>query len=105
MTPDRTLDGLPIRDELAPQALRRHARHERNRRAALALRMLAIANALEGMSQAEAARLVSMERQALHDAGASAVFFRQADLDAYRHEAAAIVSFWARHQRLDAVGM
>lgn len=44
-------------------------------------------------------------RQALHDAGASAVFFRQADLEAYRHEAAAIVSFWARHQRLDAVGM
>ena len=44
-------------------------------------------------------------RQALHDAGASAVFFRQADLDAYRHEAAAMVSFWARHQRLDAVGM
>jgi DNA-binding response OmpR family regulator len=44
-------------------------------------------------------------RQALHDAGAAAVFFRQADLDAYRHEAAAMVSFWARHQRLDAVGM
>ena len=44
-------------------------------------------------------------RQALHDAGAAAVFFRQAELDAYRHEAAAIVSFWARHQRLDAVGM
>jgi len=45
------------------------------------------------------------ERQALHDAGAAAVFFRQAGLDAYRHEAAAMVSFWARHQRLDAVGM
>jgi transposase len=30
--------------------------------------MLAIANALEGMSRAEAARLVGMERQALHDA-------------------------------------
>jgi len=44
-------------------------------------------------------------RQSLHDAGAAAVFFRQADLDAYRHEAAAIVSFWARNQRLDAVGM
>ena len=58
--------ALPIRDELTPQALRRHARHEPNRRAAL--RMLAIANALEGMSRAEAARLVGMERQALHDA-------------------------------------
>jgi len=44
-------------------------------------------------------------RQVLHDAGASAVFFRQAELDAYRREAAAIVSFWARNQRLDAVGM
>jgi DNA-binding response OmpR family regulator len=44
-------------------------------------------------------------RQSLHDAGASAVFFRQAELDAYRHEAAAMVSFWARNQRLDAVGM
>lgn len=44
-------------------------------------------------------------REALHDAGASAVFFRQAELEAYRREAAGIVSFWARHQRLDAVGM
>jgi CheY-like chemotaxis protein len=44
-------------------------------------------------------------RQALLDVGASAVFFRQAELDAYRREAAGIVSFWARSQRLDAVGM
>ena len=44
-------------------------------------------------------------RQALLEAGASAVFFRQAELDAYRREAAGIVSFWARNQRLDAVGM
>jgi DNA-binding response OmpR family regulator len=44
-------------------------------------------------------------REALHDAGASAVFFRQAELEAYRREAAGIVSFWARNQRLDAVGM
>ena len=44
-------------------------------------------------------------RQALEDAGASAVFFRQAELDAYRREAAGLVSFWARTQRLDAVGM
>ena len=53
---------MSIRDELRPEALRRHARHEANRRAAL--RMLAIANALEGMSRAEAARLAGMERQA-----------------------------------------
>ncbi len=58
--------ALTIRDELPPEALRRHARHEPSRRAAL--RMLAIANALEGMSRAEAARLAGMERQALRDA-------------------------------------
>src|ERR671913_196467 len=58
--------ALPIRDELTPEALRRGARHEPSRRAAW--RMLAIANALEGMSRAEAARLAGMERQALRDA-------------------------------------
>jgi transposase len=58
--------ALSIRDNVTPELLRRHARHEPNRRAAL--RMLAIANALEGMSRAEAARLVGMERQALRDA-------------------------------------
>jgi transposase len=58
--------ALMIRDDLPPEALRRRARHEPNRRAAL--RMLAIANALEGMSRAEAARLAGMERQALRDA-------------------------------------
>ena len=57
---------LAIRDDLTAEALRRRARHEPNRRAAL--RMLAIANALEGMSRAEAARLAGMERQALRDA-------------------------------------
>ena len=58
--------ALPIRGDLTPRALRRQARHEANRRAAL--RMLAIANALEGMSRTEAARLAGMERQALRDA-------------------------------------
>jgi transposase len=58
--------ALPIRDDLTPEALRRRARHEPNRRAAL--RTLAVANALEGMSRAEAARLAGMERQALRDA-------------------------------------
>src|SRR3954470_14167409 len=58
--------ALAIRDDLIPEVLRRYARHEPNRRAAL--RMLAIANALEGMSRAEAARLAGMERQALRDA-------------------------------------
>src|SRR4051812_41874084 len=58
--------ALAIRDDLTPEALRRKARHEPSRRAAL--RMMAIANALEGMSRAEAARLAGMERQALRDA-------------------------------------
>jgi transposase len=58
--------ALPIRDDLTPEALRRRARHEPNRRTAL--RMLAVANALEGMSRAGAARLAGMERQALRDA-------------------------------------
>ena len=58
--------ALPIRDELTPEAPRRHARHEPNRRAAL--RTLAIANAREGMSRAEAARFAGRERQALRDA-------------------------------------
>lgn len=44
-------------------------------------------------------------RQRLHDAGAAAVFFRQAERDAYRHEAAGLLSFWARFKRLDTVGM
>jgi transposase len=55
-----------MRDDLSAGELRRQARREPNRRAAL--RMLAIAGALEGLSRAEAARLVGMERQALRDA-------------------------------------
>lgn len=43
--------------------------------------------------------------QDLLEAGASSVFFRQAERDAYRREAEGLVNFWARHQRLDAVGM
>lgn len=58
--------GLPIRDDLTPDALRRLARREPDR--AASGRMFAIAHALEGMSRAEAARLAGMERQALRDA-------------------------------------
>ena len=58
---------LAIRTDLfTPIELRAQARRTRNRRTAM--RMLAIANALEGMSRAEAARVVGMERQALRDA-------------------------------------
>ena len=59
--------ALAIRMDLyTPADLRRLARRERERRAAR--RMLALANALAGMTRAEAARLVGMERQALRDA-------------------------------------
>ena len=54
------------RDLVSAEDLRRLARREQNRRTAT--RMLAIAQALEGASRAEAARLVGLERQALRDA-------------------------------------
>jgi transposase len=58
---------LAIRTDLFTSTeLRVQARRTRNRRTAM--RMLAIANALAGMSRAEAARVVGMERQALRDA-------------------------------------
>ena len=43
--------------------------------------------------------------EAYSEAGAAAVFFRQPERDAYRRELAGIENFWARNQRLDAVGM
>jgi transposase len=58
--------GLPIRQDLSPKELRRLAGQERDLMAGR--RMYAIANALEGMPRAEAARLAGMERQALRDA-------------------------------------
>ena len=61
-----SMAGLPIRQDYAPSDLRTRAAREKDCRAAL--RLLAIANALEGMTRAEAARLACMERQALHDA-------------------------------------
>jgi putative transposase len=60
------MPALAIREDLTATALRRLARSEPDRRAAM--RLLAIANALEGRSRAEAARLAGMERQALRDA-------------------------------------
>ena len=58
--------ALKIRDDRSAEELRFLARRERDGRAAT--RLYAIANALEGMSRAEAARLAGMERQALRDA-------------------------------------
>lgn len=43
-------------------------------------------------------------RDGLVAAGASAVFSRHADNDAYRREAANVVSFWVRNQHLKAIG-
>lgn len=43
-------------------------------------------------------------RDALHAAGAAAVFERYGDLAAYRKEVSDIINFWARNQRLDLVG-
>jgi transposase len=60
------MPALAIRQDLPAAELRRLARFEPDRRAGM--RLLAVANALEGMSRAEAARLAGMERQALRDA-------------------------------------
>src|SRR3954471_10721218 len=61
-----TMPALAIRQDLSATKLRRLSRHEPDRRAAM--RLLAIAHALDGFSRAEAARLAGMERQALRDA-------------------------------------
>jgi transposase len=58
--------ALQIRQDYSASDLRQRAARERDTRASL--RLLAIANALEGMTRSEAARLAGMERQALHDA-------------------------------------
>ena len=59
--------GLAIREDVATaRELRRLAKKEPRRRTAQ--RMLAIANALDGMSRAEAARAAGIERQSLRDA-------------------------------------
>lgn len=58
--------AIRIESSMTPFELRRLARREPKRLPAL--RMLAIANALSGMSRAEAARAAGIERQALCDA-------------------------------------
>jgi transposase len=59
--------GLAIRTDVASAPeLRRLAKKEPRRRTAQ--RMLALANALDGMSRADAARAAGIERQALRDA-------------------------------------
>ncbi len=58
--------ALEIRNDLTAGELRARAAREKSNRAAR--RLLAIANALDGMSRAEAAKAAGMERQALRDA-------------------------------------
>ena len=60
-----TMCALAIRDDISPQELRRRARRDGDGR--VAARLLAIANALEGMDRASAARLAGMDRQTLRD--------------------------------------
>jgi transposase len=56
---------LKIRKDRTPAVLRKLAKEERDVR--IARRLLAIANALSGMSRAEAARSAGMDRQTLRD--------------------------------------
>src|SRR5262249_47542749 len=59
--------ALVIRDDISPEELRRRARRESDGR--VAARLFAIANALDGMDRATAARLAGMDRQTLRDWG------------------------------------
>jgi len=59
------MSALAIRDDIGPKELRRRARRESDAR--ISARLIAIANALEGMNRASAARLAGMDRQTLRD--------------------------------------
>ncbi len=56
---------LPVRPERSPAELRRLARHERDGR--VSTRLLALANALDGLPREKAARLAGMTGQTLGD--------------------------------------
>ncbi len=59
------MPGLPIKEDVSPAELRRLARREGDGR--VGWRLLAIANALDGMSREMAARAAGMDRQTLRD--------------------------------------
>jgi transposase len=59
------MSALAICDDIGSEELRRRARRERDGR--VSARLIAIANALEGMDRASAARLAGMDRQTLRD--------------------------------------
>ena len=57
--------ALQIRRDRTPEVLRKQAKSETDKR--VARRILAIANALDGMSRDDAARSAGMDRQTLRD--------------------------------------
>ncbi len=59
------MPGLPIRGDVSPEELRRLARREGDGR--VGRRLLALANALDGMDRKMAARAAGMDRQTLRD--------------------------------------
>jgi len=59
------MPALAIRGDMNSEELRRRARRESDGR--VSARLIAIANALEGMDRASAARLAGMDRQTLRD--------------------------------------
>jgi hypothetical protein len=59
------VSALSIRDDIGSEELRRWARRESDGR--ISARLIAIANALERMDRASAARLAGMDRQTLRD--------------------------------------
>ena len=59
------MSTLSIRRDRTPRVLRKQAKGESDTR--VARRLLAIANALDGMSRADAARSAGMDRQTLRD--------------------------------------
>jgi hypothetical protein len=61
------MSALSIRDDIGSQELRRRARRESDGR--VSARLIAIANALEGMDRANAARLAGMDRLGVRAAG------------------------------------
>src|SRR5580704_2734176 len=59
-----TMPAVTIRNDIGPDELRRRAREHDGR---VSARLIALANALEGMDRATAARLAGMDRQTLRD--------------------------------------
>ena len=59
------MPALKIRDDISAEELRRRARRESDGR--VSARLIAIANAFDGIDRVSAARLAGMDRQTLRD--------------------------------------